>query len=123
MLLGGFAVIAWLARSPWFNRGFGFPAGEIAPSLLLFGLLSGLLTFWFSPLMNLLSRRHEYEADAFARESVRGPAPMVGALRKLAQKNLSNLTPHPWFSAFFYSHPTLVEREAALLAAARPGGR
>ena len=123
MLLGGFAVIAWLARSPWFNRGFGFPPGEIAPSLLLFGLLSGLLTFWFSPLMNLLSRRHEYEADAFARESVRGPAPMVGALRKLAQKNLSNLTPHPWFSAFFYSHPTLVEREAALLAAARPGGR
>ena len=123
MLLGGFAVIAWLARSPWFNRGFGFPAGEIAPSLLLFGLLSGLLTFWFSPLMNLLSRRHEYEADAFARESVRGPAPMVGALRKLAQKNLSNLTPHPWFSAFFYSHPTLVEREAALLAAARAGGR
>ena len=123
MLLGGFAVIAWLARSPWFNRGFGFPPGEIAPSLLLFGLLSGLLTFWFSPLMNLLSRRHEFEADAFAREAVRGPAPMVGALRKLAQKNLSNLTPHPWFSAFFYSHPTLVEREAALLAAARAGGR
>jgi STE24 endopeptidase len=39
---------------------------------------------------------------------------MVGALRKLAQKNLTNLTPHPWFSAFHYSHPTLVEREAAL---------
>ena len=41
-------------------------------------------------------------------------AAMVGALRKLAQKNLSNLTPHPWFSAFHYSHPTLVEREGAL---------
>lgn len=119
LLFGGFAVIAWLARSPWFNRGFGFPPGEIAPSLLLFGLLSGLVTFWFSPLMNLLSRRHEYEADTFAREAVRGPAPMVGALRKLAQKNLSNLTPHPWFSAFFYSHPTLVEREAALMDASR----
>ena len=62
----------------------------------------------------LLSRKHEYEADAFAREAVGGSGPMVGALRKLAQKNLSNLTPHPWFSAFFYSHPTLVEREAAL---------
>ncbi|MEY2879963.1 MAG: hypothetical protein RLZZ15_2343, partial [Verrucomicrobiota bacterium] len=115
MLLGGFAVIAWLARSPWFNASFGFPAGELAPSFLLFGLLSGLVTFWFSPLGNVLSRKHEYEADAFAREAVGGPAPMVGALRKLAQKNLSNLTPHPWFSAFFYSHPTLVEREAALL--------
>ncbi len=114
MMFVGFAVIAWLARSPWFNLSFGFPADELAPSFLLFGLLSGLVTFWFSPLTNLLSRKHEYEADAFAREAVGGPGPMVGALRKLAQKNLSNLTPHPWFSAFHYSHPTLVEREAAL---------
>jgi STE24 endopeptidase len=115
MLFGAFAIVAWLARSPWFNQAFGFPAGELAPAFLLFGLLSGAVTFWFSPLMNLLSRRHEYEADAFARDAMAGPAAMVGALRKLAQKNLSNLTPHPWFSAFFYSHPTLVEREAALV--------
>ncbi|MEO6002647.1 MAG: M48 family metallopeptidase [Opitutus sp.] len=116
MMLAGFAVIAWLAASPWFNQAFGFPVGELAPAFLLFGLLSGLVTFWFSPLTNLLSRKHEYEADAFAREAVGGAVPMTGALRKLAQKNLSNLTPHPWFSAFFYSHPTLVERERALLA-------
>jgi len=38
----------------------------------------------------------------------------VSALRKLSEKNLSNLTPHPWYSAFYYSHPTLLEREAAL---------
>ena len=116
MMLAGFATIAWLAASPWFNTAFGFPPGELAPAFLLFGLLSGLVTFWFSPLTNLLSRKHEYEADAFAREAVGGATPMTGALRKLAQKNLSNLTPHPWFSAFFYSHPTLVERERALLA-------
>ena len=116
MMLAGFAAIAWLAASPWFNTAFGFPPGELAPAFLLFGLLSGLVTFWFSPLTNLLSRKHEYEADAFAREAVAGAGPMLGALRKLAQKNLSNLTPHPWFSAFFYSHPTLVERERALLA-------
>ncbi len=115
MMLGGFAVIAWLARSNWFNAAFGFPTGEIAPSFLLFGLLSGAVTFWFSPLSNLLSRKHEYEADAFARDAMGGPAAMLGALRKLAQKNLSNLTPHPWFSGFYYSHPTLVEREAALV--------
>ena len=114
MMFGGFGVIAWLARSSWFNSSFGFPEGELAPSFLLFGLLSGLVTFWFSPLMNALSRQHEYEADAFASQAVGGPAAMVGALRKLAQKNLSNLTPHPWFSAFHYSHPTLVEREGAL---------
>ena len=118
MLFAGFAVIAWLARSPWFNQAFGFPAGELAPAFLLFGLLSGLVTFWFSPLMNLFSRRHEYEADAFAREAMGGSTAMLGALHQLAQKNLSNLTPHPWYSAFFYSHPTLVERERALTAAA-----
>lgn len=113
-MLAAFAVIAWLARSAWFNTAFGFPPGEIAPSMLLFGLLGGVVTFWFSPLMNLMSRKHEYEADAFAKEAVGGAGPMVGALRKLAQKNLSNLTPHPWFSGFYYSHPTMVERERAL---------
>ena len=116
MQLGGFALIAWLARSPWFNTAFGFPPGELAPAFLLFGLLSGLVVFWFSPLTNYFSRQHEYEADAFARDAMAGAGPIIGALRKLAQKNLSNLTPHPWFSAFFYSHPTLVERERAVQA-------
>jgi STE24 endopeptidase len=115
--LGAFASIAWLSRSDWFNPAFRFPAGELAPGFLLFGLLSGAVMFWFSPLSNLLSRKHEYEADAFARDAVGGAGPLVAALRKLALKNLSNLTPHPWFSGFHYSHPTLVEREAALAKA------
>jgi STE24 endopeptidase len=114
MLLGSFAAIAWLARSDWFNPAFHFPAHELAPSFLLFGLLSGAVMFWFTPLSNILSRKHEYEADAFARDAVGGAGPLVAALRKLSQKNLSNLTPHPWFSGFYYSHPTLVEREAAM---------
>jgi STE24 endopeptidase len=113
-LLAGFAVLAWLASRAWFNAAFGFPPGEIAPSFLLFGLLGGLVTFWFSPWLNLLSRRYEFEADAFARAAMGEAAPLVGALRGLAEKNLSNLTPHPWFSAFYYSHPTIVERERAL---------
>jgi STE24 endopeptidase len=115
--LGGFAALAWLARSPWFSGAFGFPPHALAPAFLLFGLLGGLVTFWFSPIGNRVSRRHEYEADAFARNALGAPAPMVGALRKLAQKNLSNLTPHPLFSGFYYSHPTLVERERALTSA------
>jgi len=118
--LAGFALIAWLAESAWFNPAFGFRAGALAPTFLLFGLLSGLVTFWFSPVLNLVSRRHEYEADAFASEMVGGPQPMVAALRRLAQKNLSNLTPHPLYSGFHYSHPTTVERERALLAAVNP---
>jgi STE24 endopeptidase len=113
-----FALIGWLARQEWFLRGFGFaPAAGAAPALLLFALLSGTVTFWFSPLANHRSRRHEYEADAYARDAMREARPLVGALRKLSEKNLSNLTPHPWFSRFYYSHPTLLERETALRAA------
>jgi STE24 endopeptidase len=115
-LFGGFALIGWLARVPWFVPAFGFPPGAEAPAFLLFGLLSGLVTFWFSPLSSIWSRRHEYQADAFARRAMSGPAPMVGALRKLSEKNLSNLTPHPWFSAFYYSHPTMAERQTALMS-------
>jgi STE24 endopeptidase len=118
MMLGAFALIAWLANSAWFNPAFGLPAGELASAFLLFMLLSGLATFWFTPLGNLFSRKHEYEADAFARDAMGGPGPIVAALRKLAQKNLSNLTPHPWFSGFYYSHPTIVERERAVTESA-----
>ncbi len=116
MVLLGFWVIAWLAESAWFYEGFGFDpaASGLAPAFLLFALLSGLVTFWLSPLFNVLSRKHEYEADAFARDAVGEPEPLVGALRKLSEKNLSNLTPHPLYSAMHYSHPTLVERETAL---------
>jgi STE24 endopeptidase len=113
--LAGFALVAWLARSAWFNAAFGFPADDLAPTFLMFGLLGGLVTFWLSPLFNLMSRKHEYEADAFAQQAVGDAAPVVSALRKLAQKNLSNLTPHPLYSGFYYSHPTVVEREQALV--------
>ncbi len=112
--LAAFGAIAWLSRAPWFNAAFGLPAGATAATFLLFGLLGGLVTFWFSPIGNRVSRKHEYEADAFAKDAMSSAAPLVGALRKLSQKNLSNLTPHPLYSAVYYSHPTLVERERAL---------
>jgi STE24 endopeptidase len=112
--LAAFAAIAWLARQDWFLRAFGFPSGGIAPVFLLFGLLAGVLTFWLSPLTHSWSRRHEYEADVFARQTMGGAAPLISALRKLNEKNLANLTPHPVYSRFYYSHPTLLERELAL---------
>jgi len=112
--LGGFWLISLLARQGWFYRGFGFEPGSIVPALLLFGLLSGVITFWFSPLAHWWSRRYEYQADAFAVDVMKEPQSLVGALRKLNEKNLSNLTPHPLYSGFYYSHPTLLERERAL---------
>jgi|ERR1017187_537690 STE24 endopeptidase len=111
---GAFALVAWLARAPWFNAAFGLPGGVLAPAFLLFGLLGGLVTFWLAPAGNWLSRRNEFEADAFARGAIGSSAPMIGALRKLSRENLSNLTPHPVYSMVYYSHPTLVERERAL---------
>lgn len=116
MVLAAFALIAYLAESSWFYSGFLFESepATIAPAFLLFGLLSGLATFWLTPVFNVLSRKHEYEADAFARAAVGAPEPMIGALRKLSEKNLSNLTPHPLYSGFYYSHPTMLERQAAL---------
>jgi STE24 endopeptidase len=114
--LAAFAAMAWLARQDWFAPAFGFPAGSgIAPVLLLFSLLAGAMLFWLSPLTHWWSRRYEYEADAYAKEVMGEAAPLVGALRKLNEKNLSNLTPHPLYSGFYYSHPTLLEREQALL--------
>lgn len=113
--LAAFGVVAWLAGQNWFYRGFGFEPGSIVPALLLFALLSGVVTFWASPVANWWSRRNEYEADAFAAQVMNNPQPLVSALRRLNVKNLSNLTPHPVYSGFYYSHPTLVERERALL--------
>lgn len=112
--LAGFYLLAWLARQEWFYRAFGFEAGTTPAALLLFALLAGTITFWFSPLANYWSRRYEYQADAYAAAITGEAASLTGALRKLNEKNLSNLTPHPIFSGFYYSHPTLLEREKAL---------
>lgn len=113
--LSGFIVLAWLAQSSWFYEGFAFPASwGMAPALLLFGILSGLVTFWSNPFLNSWSRKHEYEADQFSRAAMCDSKPLIGALRVLHKKNLANLTPHPIYSHFYYSHPTLLERENAL---------
>ena len=112
--LAGLYLLGWLVKQDWFYRTFGFQPGNIAAALLLFGLLSSVVTFWLSPLLHWWSRRYEYQADAFASRVMNEPAPLVRALRKLNEKNLSNLTPHPLYSGFYYSHPTLLERERAL---------
>jgi len=119
----GFAAVAWLARQEWFYRAFGFDyhegfaATNVAPAMLLGGLLAGTITFWISPVIHIWSRRFEYDADAFARATTGEAQSLIEALRKLTEKNLSNLTPHPLYSSFYYSHPTLLERERALQTA------
>ncbi len=112
-----FATLGWLTHADWFVSAFYFDPATVqslVPVFLLVALLGGLIGFWFGPLSSRLSRKHEYEADAFARRAMQGPDALVAALRKLHKENLSNLTPHPLYSAFHYSHPTLPEREGAL---------
>jgi STE24 endopeptidase len=123
-VLVAFAAIAWLAGQRWFYRAFGFEhqggfaAANVVPAMLLFALLAGTISFWASPFIHIWSRRFEYEADAFARAAMGEARSLIRALRKLSEKNLSNLTPHPLYSRFYYSHPTLLERERALRVAA-----
>ncbi len=113
--LAGFWGLSLLAGQSWFTGAFGFGSeAGIAPAFLLFALLAGTVTFWLSPLSSLWSRKFEYEADAFAADAVNTSEPMITALRKLNRENLSNLTPHPWYSGFHYDHPALLERESAL---------
>ena len=120
-LLFGFWMLAQLINFPPFLAAFGFAEGKLAPAFLLFGLLSGSVSFWITPLSSAWSRKFEYEADTFALQTIdsknalsSGAVTLISALRKLAEKNLSNLTPHSLYSRFYYSHPTLLEREQAL---------
>jgi STE24 endopeptidase len=112
-LLAGLYVISLLLDYRPLYAAFGLEPSHHA-ALVLFSLLSGPFTFFLGPVMNLLSRKHEYEADSFAAVTVRDPKPMEEALVTLTVKNLSNLTPHPWYSAYHYSHPSPAERIEAL---------
>ena len=121
-----FGLVGWALGRPEFFEAFGFEFREgfmFVPALLLLGKIFPLFGFWLSPLTNRLSRRHEYEADAFAKEITGTPEPLISALEKLHTENLANLTPHPLYSAFHYSHPTLFERAAALRGDAKTTGR
>lgn len=113
--LVAFAALGFLSSQSWFFTDFGFALDDgMGPALILFLLVSGLFTFWLSPLTNIWSRKHEYEADEFAAKTIGSPKPLIEALRGLHKENLSNLTPHPLYSFFHYSHPTLHERETAM---------
>src|SRR3989304_3125187 len=101
-LFVGLSILSLLVEyRPLFSAFALQPTGHAA--LVLFSLLSGPFTFYLAPLMNLLSRRHEYEADRFAAVTLQNGKPMEEALVNLTVKNLSNLTPHPWYS--FYHYP------------------
>ncbi|HEB95482.1 MAG TPA: M48 family peptidase [Sedimenticola thiotaurini] len=113
MSLAGLAILGWLAQQPWFYHGLGVGRPSNAAALLLFLLIVPLFSQFLSPLLAMLSRRHEFEADAFASRQT-GAEPLISALVKLYRDNASTLTPDPLYSGFHDSHPPAPVRIARL---------
>jgi STE24 endopeptidase len=118
-MLAGLALLGWLARQPGFYAALGVPVPSTHAALLLFVAVVPVFTFFVTPLAALWSRRHEFEADAFASQNA-SAAELATALVKLHRDNATTLTPDPVYAAFFYSHPPPLTRITRLRAAAVP---
>ncbi|MGH8704861.1 MAG: M48 family metallopeptidase [Burkholderiales bacterium] len=110
-------VLGQLIAEPWFYSGLNVATRSGATALLLFVLVIPVFMFFLQPLTSLFSRRHEFEADAYA-ASHSSAAELVKALVKLYQDNAATLTPDPIHSAFYDSHPPAATRIARLEAKA-----
>ena len=115
--LAALALLGWLAGQAWFYTGLGVQPNLGAPNdalaLLLFMAVVPVFGFFTSPLGALLSRKHEFQADAYACAQASG-ADLASALLKLHEDNAATLTPDPVYVRFYYSHPPAIERLAAL---------
>ncbi len=107
------ALLGALQQAPWFYAGLGVHMPGTAVALILFVLVVPVLSFPLQPLMSYYSRRHEFEADAYA-ASVASAKALIHALLKLYQDNASTLTPDPLHSLIYDSHPPAAQRIARL---------
>lgn len=104
-----FFILGQLIQSQAFFQGHGVGVMNTHLALLLFAMVSGIYTFWVTPLSAYISRKYEFEADAFAAEFAK-PQELISALVKLYKDNASTLTPDPTFSAYYHSHPPALVR-------------
>ncbi|MDB5940647.1 MAG: putative rane protein related to protease [Ramlibacter sp.] len=122
--LAGFALLGWLSTQIWFYTGLGVRPNLEGPNdalaLLLFLIAIPVFSFFVSPLFAQLSRRHEFEADAYAVQQTSGKD-LSTALLKLYEDNASTLTPDPVYVRFYYSHPPASERLERMLTAGSAG--
>lgn len=109
----GLALLGWLRTQPWFFEGLGAPDATPAVALILFLLVAPVFTQFLRPVGAWLSRRQEFEADAYAAVQADAGA-LIRALVKLYRDNASTLTPDPVYSAFHHSHPPAPVRIAHL---------
>ena len=106
-------IFSLFVGNPVLSEALGVPETSFHIALITFGFLYSPISTVLGMLFNLISRKHEYQADRFAGEKY-NPGSLIGALKRLSGKNLSNLTPHPMYVWINYSHPTLLQRIRAL---------
>ncbi len=112
--LAGFWIVNLLMGWQPLYQAFGFQRPGYQAILVLLAFCSGPFLYFLQPLFSMRSRRQEFGADRFAVRGVGSAKGLRSALLRLSRENLSNLTPHPLYSFFHYSHPTLAERISAL---------
>jgi len=106
-------LLSLFIGSPWLSAALGVEHHSFHIGVVAFGILYSPISFLLGIIMNLYSRKAEYQADRFAKDYGYAKE-LIEGLKKLTQKNLSNLTPHPYYVFFHYSHPTLLQRIRAL---------
>jgi STE24 endopeptidase len=111
-----FYAVAKFLNWPLLYQTFGFQEAIVYVGLFLVGTFTSLLGYFAQPLESAVSRKFEREADDFALGLMKTAEPMCSALKRLAADNLANLSPHPLYAWFYYSHPPLVERIERLRA-------
>ncbi len=109
-----FFLLSLFLGSPGLYQAFYMRQESIYAGLLFFGLLYTPIELVLSIVMQMVSRKNEYEADRFAAETIDEPRNLIDALKKLSATNLSNLTPHPFYVFLNYSHPPLLQRIQAI---------
>ncbi|MCD4745205.1 MAG: M48 family metallopeptidase [Bacteroidales bacterium] len=106
-------ILSWFIDNPVLSEALGAKQGSFHMGILAFGLLYSPLSLILGIIMNIISRKNEYQADRYAGENYNAKALQI-ALKKLSVNNLSNLKPHPAYVFFHYSHPPLLQRLNAL---------
>ncbi len=102
-------IFSLFVGNPALSKALGSDIPSFHLAMVTFGILYSPFSMILGIMMNVVSRKNEYQADRFAKENFNG-MDLIGALKKLSVKNLSNLTPHPLYVFFHYSHPTLLQR-------------